>query len=100
MNDMLTRYADRGLQIVAINVDAKTADAEGFLAEIPAKFPVAFDAKGQTPAQYAIKGMPTSVLVGRDGRVLLVHQSFRSGERAELEARIASLLGAPTETAP
>lgn len=99
MNDMLSRYADRGLQIVAVNVDAKSADAERFLAEVPAKFPVVFDAKGQTPAQYAIKGMPTSILVGRDGRVVMVHQSFRAGDRAELESRIAALLDGATEAA-
>lgn len=93
MNEMLSRYGDKGLQIVAVNVDAKSADAKGFLAEVPAQFPVAYDAAGKTPAAYAIKGMPTSFLVGADGRVLMVHQSFRAGDRAELEASIAAQLG-------
>lgn len=94
MNDMLSRYEARGLQIVAVNVDAKSADARTFLAEVPARFPVVLDPAGRTPALYALKGMPTSYLVGRDGKVLMVHQSFRDSDRKALEARIAGLLDA------
>ena len=60
MNEMHAKYADRGLQVLAINVDAKTADAEKFLTQVPAKFQIAFDATGQTPKQFAVKGMPSS----------------------------------------
>jgi thiol-disulfide isomerase/thioredoxin len=99
MNEMLSRYGDKGLQIVAVNVDAKSADASRFLSEVPARFPVVFDGAGKTPALYAIKGMPTSYLVGADGRVLMVHQSFRASDRADLEARIAAQLGGAGEGA-
>ena len=92
MNEMHAKYAARGLEIVAINVDAKQADAERFLATTPAKFTVAFDAKGVTPKQFAVKAMPTSYLIDGDGKVLLVHAGFRDADRAALEAAIDNAL--------
>jgi thiol-disulfide isomerase/thioredoxin len=94
MNEMQAKYGPRGLQIVGINVDAKSEDAKTFLAATPAKFTIAFDPKGATPRQYGIKGMPSSVLIGPDGKVLLEHSGFREADRAELEAKIQSALGA------
>jgi hypothetical protein len=36
--------------------------------------------------------MPTSVLIARDGKTLLVHQGFRIKEREALEAEIREAL--------
>jgi thiol-disulfide isomerase/thioredoxin len=94
MNEMQAKYAAKGLQVLAVNLDAKQADGQQFLAQIPAHFAVAFDPKGEAPRRFGVKGMPTSVLVGADGRVLAVHQGFREDERAELEQRLASALAA------
>ena len=92
MNEMQTRYSDQGLRVVGINVDQKTDDAKNFLKDTPASFDVAFDASGKTPKTYAIKGMPTSVLIGPDGKVLSVHSGFKDEQRAELEAQIKHAL--------
>jgi thiol-disulfide isomerase/thioredoxin len=93
MNAMHDKYGGSGLAIVAVNVDKKRADADRFLAQVPARFPLAFDPEGTTPSAYAIKAMPTSILIGRDGRVLAVHNGFRNEEREALEASITSSLG-------
>jgi thiol-disulfide isomerase/thioredoxin len=94
MNEMQARYGARGLKIVAVNLDAKREDADKFLAEVPARFAVAFDAKGDSAKRYAVKGMPTSVLIGPGGQVLAVHNGFRDNQRAELEAAIQAALPA------
>lgn len=94
MNEMQAKYGAQGLQVVGINVDAKTDDARSFLANTPARFVVAFDPAGAAPRQYGIKGMPSSVLIGPDGKVLFEHSGFREGDRAELESRIRAALGA------
>ncbi|HQY27758.1 MAG TPA: TlpA disulfide reductase family protein [Burkholderiaceae bacterium] len=94
MNEMQQRYGAQGFQVIGVNVDTRTDDARKFLAETPAKFVVAFDTRGEAPKSYAIKGMPTSFLVGPDGKVLLQHAGFRDADRAELEAKIRQSLGA------
>ncbi|WP_338763139.1 TlpA disulfide reductase family protein [Massilia sp. METH4] len=93
MNEMQARYGARGLQVVGVNLDAKADDARRFLAENPAQFPIAFDPAGATPRAYGIKGMPSSVLVGPDGKVLFEHAGFKAADRAELEKRIVAALG-------
>lgn len=94
MNEMQAKYGARGLQIVGINLDAKRADADQFLAQLPARFTLSFDSKGDTARRFGVKGMPTSVLIGPDGRVLAVHQGFKDEDRKELEAKFVNALGA------
>jgi thiol-disulfide isomerase/thioredoxin len=94
MNEMNRKYAAKGLAIVAINVDKKRADAERFLAQVPAEFTVVFDAPGAVPAAYAVKGMPSSYLIDANGRVAVVEQGFRDESRAVLEEKIRALLAA------
>lgn len=94
MNEMQARYGGQGLQVVGINVDAKTDDARIFLNATPASFVIAFDPSGTAPRNYGVKGMPSSVLIGPDGKVLYEHSGFRPADRTVLEARIKSALGA------
>lgn len=94
MNEMQAKYGPRGLQIVGVNLDATTGDAEKFLAQVPAAFPVGYDAKGDSARRYEIKGMPSSVLVGADGKVIKVHAGFRAEERKALEDAIVAALTA------
>jgi thiol-disulfide isomerase/thioredoxin len=94
MNAMQAKYGARGLQIVGVNLDANGADAKKFLTETPATFMIGFDPQGVTPRSYGIKGMPSSVLIGPDGKVLMEHSGFRDADRAELESKIQSALGA------
>jgi peroxiredoxin len=93
MNDMQAKYGARGLQVVGVNLDAKTDDARRFLAEMPARFTIAFDPAGATPRAYGVKGMPSSVLIGPDGKVLYEHAGFKEADRTELEQVIKKALG-------
>jgi hypothetical protein len=74
--------------VVAVNVDAKRADADKFLAHTPAQFTIAYDPQGLSAKRLAIKTMPTSMLVSPEGLVLLVHTGFRTEEAGQLEAKI------------
>ena len=95
MNELQGKYGAKGLEIVAINLDAKRGDADKFLAEMPAQFTVAFDAKGDSARRFEVKSMPSSYLIGRDGKVIAAHKGFKEEERGELDARIAQALGTP-----
>jgi cytochrome c biogenesis protein CcmG, thiol:disulfide interchange protein DsbE len=92
MNEMQAKYGARGFQVIGVNVDAKREEADKFLAQTPAKFTLAFDAKGESPRTFAIKGMPTSILIGADGTVLQQHSGFRDDERKALEDAIVAAL--------
>ncbi|MBC3873145.1 TlpA family protein disulfide reductase [Undibacterium sp. LX15W] len=93
MNSMQQKYQAAGLQIVAINLDKKMDDAQIFLKKNPAQFLVLFDPEGKTPLQYAVKGMPSSYLLDRSGKIIFTHKGFKAADQALLEAKIRTELG-------
>lgn len=88
MNEAQAKYGAQGLQIVGVNLDQKNEDARSFLKDMPAKFAVAFDQSGKVPGSFGLKGMPTSYLIGRDGKVIAEHIGFKEADRAALESKI------------
>lgn len=92
MNEMHAKYGGKGLRIVAVSVDTRTADADRFLASNAANFTIAYDTSGDTPRRYAVKAMPTSLLIDPAGRVVLVHPGFKVEDRAALEDAIKNAL--------
>ena len=92
MNAMQRKYSAQGLVIVAVNLDEQAADAARFLKDTPADFTIVYDPEGKLAEQYAVMGMPSSFLIGRDGKVVKKHQGFFDDSPAEYEAEIQSLL--------
>jgi len=94
MNELQRRYGDRGLTIVAINVDKNAADAARFLERNPAMFAVAYDQAGVTPLAYSVRDMPSSYLIDSRGNVVEIEHGFHDERKGPLEQRIQALLAA------
>jgi len=92
MNEMQERFGAAGLTVVAVNLDAEAADAARFLQEVPANFLIAYDASGDSAQRYGVLGMPTSVLLDAEGKVLLRHAGFDRDDAPALEAAIRKAL--------
>jgi thiol-disulfide isomerase/thioredoxin len=91
LNRMQARYKD-ALVVVGVNVDTDAKAADAFLQRHPASFDIVRDPAGTLPEHYAIAGMPSSVLIAPDGRVLHQHAGFRSHETDKYEAAIRDAL--------
>ena len=94
MNELKAKYGGQGFEVLAVNLDAKRSDADKFLTEVPANFTVAFDTTGESAKRFEVKGMPSSYLIGRDGKIVLAHKGFHDEDRQELESHIVRVLGA------
>ncbi len=94
LNDLQKKYGKDGFEVVGVNVDAKKADADKFLATTPAEFTVLLDPEGKVANTYELQGMPSSYLIDRSGKVHLVHRGFKDGESVELENKIKALIQA------
>jgi thiol-disulfide isomerase/thioredoxin len=92
MNEIQKKYAGKGLQIIAINLDDQRSAADAFLSKYPAEFKIAYDPQGKTPAAFGVKVMPTSYLVDRKGNIIFIHKGFKQSQTDELEQRIAQAL--------
>ena len=93
MNEMQRKYGSDGLVIVAVNVDNDRAAAQRFLAENPARFRVQFDEDKAMAREYEIVAMPSSFLIGRDGKLVEQHLGFKVLQQEDYEAAIRSALG-------
>jgi thiol-disulfide isomerase/thioredoxin len=94
MNELAKRYGGDGFTVLAVNVDKKRGDAQRFLAQVPASVTVVYDPAGTTPAAWEVKGMPSSFIVDRAGKVALAMQGFHDDEKGAVEQRIRELLAA------
>lgn len=93
MNEMERRYDSDGLVVVAVNLDKERDLAEQFLHDVPARFTVAYDPEGKVAERYGVQGMPSSILIGRDGKVIGTHLGFRTDDISELEKTLKTALG-------
>ena len=92
MNKMHSKYEKDGLKIVAISLDTENKITAKFLKKNPALFTVAYDPDGNVADSYNVQVMPTSYLIGRDGKLLMTHKGFRSKQKDALEAEIKKAL--------
>jgi thiol-disulfide isomerase/thioredoxin len=93
MEDLHKRYADKGLVIIAVNVDENRPEMEAFLKKNTATFTVVRDANQKLVAKAGIATMPSSFLIDREGKVKFAHTGFRGAEtKKKYEEEIESLL--------
>ena len=85
-------FAAEDFQVVAISVDYVDQDALDFLGRYPVDYPVAIDTSGDSGRAFAVAGMPSGYLIGRDGLIHAVHVGFRKGDEDILRKQIAALI--------
>ena len=92
LNRLSQEFAPQDFGVVAISVDYVDEDALDFLARYPVDYPVAIDKTGDSGRAFAVAGMPSGYLIGRDGLIREVHVGFRKGDEALLREKIAELI--------
>jgi len=92
LNAMHEKYSGEGLVIIGVNLDLERTEAERFLAEFPASFRIVYDEEQALARQFDLIAMPSTYLIGRDGKVFDEHPGFKVKEQAEYEAAIVSAL--------
>ena len=92
LNTMHEKYAGEGLVIIGVNLDMERADAERFLEEFPADFAIVFDQDQELARRYEVVAMPSSFVIGRDGRIAATHMGFKVKKQEEYEALLVRAL--------
>ena len=93
MNDLVEQFGKDGFVILAVNLDDDKAAMDDFLKEHKAGFTVVRDASKKLVSTVNIPSMPSSFLLGKDGKVAAAHKGFHGKETAkEYEKEIGDLL--------
>ncbi len=86
-------YAKRGLVIIGIGVDEEAEKYQAFAAKNPVGFTLVHDTQQKAAAFFNPPTMPTSYLVGRDGKIRHIHKGFKGAKtEAEYVKEIEELL--------
>ena len=92
MNAIQTKHQEQGFVVLSINLDAEEKLAKIFLQQTSANFAIIYDAKGKLARQFKIKGMPSSYLFDRQGKLISAHTGFNSKKQQQYENEIVQAL--------
>jgi thiol-disulfide isomerase/thioredoxin len=90
-------FSARGFVVIGVNARENKEAVARYAKELGLTFPLVFDANGKINALYGVIGLPTTFIVGRDGRAVAFAIGPRSWESVPARALIEALL---TEPAP
>jgi peroxiredoxin len=87
------KFADKGLVFYAVNSGEDAETIKEFLKNSNLDVPVALDLDGNITGQlYQAEGIPQTVLIGKDGKVQVVHVGYSESLADELTTEIEALL--------
>jgi len=85
----------RGLAVVGINARETRATARRFAADLQLSFPLVLDQDGKINGLYGVVGLPSTFLIGRDGRAVALAVGPRDWDAATARTIIDAMLAEP-----
>lgn len=92
METLYRRLAPDGFEIVAVDLQEPEDVVRNYITDNGHTFPVLLDRNGSAGRTYAVRGIPTSYLIGRDGTVLAMTVGGRDWMAPSVLKAIESLL--------
>jgi len=92
--EVAREYADRGVRYFAVNLQEEPAKVRSYLKEAKLQLAVPLDKDGAVARKYGVQGIPTMVIVDKDGVVAKVHVGSSPRLKAELTRVLDELLAA------
>ena len=91
MEQLFRAYRDKGLVVLAVNMEQSAKTVRPFVQELKLSFPVLLDAEGSVSHDYGIRALPVSFLVGRDGNLLWRAMGGREWDTLEMQRYIGQV---------
>ncbi len=90
-------FERRGLAVLAVNFGESRSDLQEFTRALSLSFPVALDAQTDAAHAMGIRGLPVSILLDRDGRILWKALGSREWDSPVSRAYFEKLLELPRQ---
>lgn len=86
------QFKPEELELLAITTDQQREAIKGFVRSLGLTFPVLMDDDKEISAAFGVRGLPTTVLIGRDGQIVARAVGPRNWDGPESAALIRSLM--------
>ena len=73
-----------GVELVAINVEETADKVQRFMGSYPLSYRVLLDTDTKVAQAYGILGVPTYILINKEGRIVFEHNYFPQKEYQDL----------------
>ncbi len=70
MERLHARLGDKGLAVLGVDLQEGKAEVQGFVREHKLTFPILLDRSGSAGGQYGVRSIPTTFVVGPDGKII------------------------------
>lgn len=92
--ELYNNRTDSLFTVVAVNVDEEKSKINEFANSINVTFPfpVIFDKESKLPSIYNVEGMPTSIIIDKEGIIRFKETGFTSEVKEKMDSKIKELL--------
>lgn len=75
-----SEYKDKGLEIVAVNIQESYKQVKNFVSKKGIEYVILLDKDGVVANQYGVRGIPTNILINKDGEIIFAGYTLPSEE--------------------
>ena len=86
------RYSALGFTVLGVNVEEDSSKAKAMLKHVPVSFPILYDTRNTVSKQYKVSGMPSTVMIDRDGNMRYLHKGYKPGDEAQYKKWVKQLI--------
>lgn len=91
-SEVVRKYADKGVVFYSVNFNEDKEKIAAFMEKKNFDFKVALDKGGELAKQYGVRGIPFTVVIGKDGKILKIHSGLQPDFQAQLSKEIENAL--------
>lgn len=92
LDALYKKYGKDGFEVIGISVDKSESNVAEFLKKRPVSFTILTNTKGDVAESYGLPGMPTGLIIGKDGVIKYRHAGFSRAFLPVYEKEIVELL--------
>ncbi len=92
--ELYNGYKDNSFTVIAVNIDTELKKLKEFENDLNAEFPftVIFDKDSEIPPLYEVEGMPTTVVIDKDGKIKYKEVGYTDELKEKLDKILAELI--------
>jgi len=92
LDSIYKKYSKLGFTMIGVNVEPDPGLANKWLQATPVSFPILYDTESKVSKLYDVAGMPSTVIIDRQGKVRVIHKGYKPGDENEYMDSIRSLI--------
>lgn len=93
LQEIFKQHGGNDFTILSIETTNRPELARKFVEQVGATFPIVLDDQKTAGTTFQLQGVPTNLLIDRDGNVIFRHLGFAPGHEKILEAEVKLLMG-------